>query len=420
MTSGVQFWHLSGAHGIMSGQNKRQRADDDEQILPPPPLLSQADVDALTADVAIHRDTIILCATNEKESGVKVKLRNAITSFCDAFNKLSKAYSSMLASEITANRLEKNICRVIDYVETSHTSLANITASVTNVVSAQERTYASIVNSTEPRESERLRNKVVLNNGKTLPIRSDSQLTIGPSEAASPNYESSTATKTKFCELIKPADLGLRVNRVLLSADKSIVVEGDARNFEILSNCLSLRMAGLEVKGKDKLNPRMIVHDIPADLNNDGIRDALLKQNFPDKSIEDFKIIYPFPVREGKLLRSCIIELPPDCRKKLCSASRVFIGMRSCRCADHVTVVQCYNCSKFGHIAKDCKCATPLCRYCAGPHPSKDCTTKTSLCCVNCKESNLSDTKHSAFDRLKCTLLRAKITQKSSSINYGE
>ena len=123
----------------MSSQNKRLRPNDDELLSPPPPLPSQSDVDTMVAAVAVHRDTIILCACNEKETAVKAKLRNAITCFCDAISKLSTAYTQILVSDRTTNSLKNDIGRMIDHVEASQKSLVNISASVSNVASVQER-----------------------------------------------------------------------------------------------------------------------------------------------------------------------------------------------------------------------------------------------------------------------------------------
>ena len=195
---------------------------------------------------------------------------------------------------------------------------------------------------------------MVFRDGKTLPIRPDSQVIIGPTSTTAENFESSTAAKTKFLELIKPIDLGLRINRVRLGSNKSIIIEGDSCNLEILQNCSELRESKLEVKENCETNPRLIIHDVPDSLKSDDIGTALLKQNFPNYNLEDFKVIYLFGIRKGKSVRSCIVEMPPECRKILCKANRVFFGAPSCSCADHVTIVQCFNCYKFGHIAKDC------------------------------------------------------------------
>ena len=403
----------------MSCQNKRLRTDDDEQIPPPPPLLSQSDVDTLVAAVAAHRDTLILCTSNERETTTKVKLRNAITCFCDAFFKVSTAYSQILASENTVNSLKKDMGRVIDYVEASNKSLANIAASVINVASVQEKTYASVAKHTAVRVDAKLNEKMTLNNGKTLPIRSDSQVFICPRDPSSEVLNSSAATKSCFLERIKPAEIGLRINRILLGPDKSIILEGDSSNSELLKQCAQLAEAGLEMKDCIKRNPRIIIHGIPNELSSDDILQALHKQNFPEHDYRIFKIIYHFPERESKSFRSCIVEMPSDCRQVLCKSSRVYIGSQSCRCVDHISVVQCFNCYRFGHIAIDCKNAK-CCGSCALVHLSKDCPKRSVLCCVNCKDSGHNDTKHASYDRLKCPRYRAILLRKSASINYGD
>ena len=399
-------------------QNNRLRAEDDSYRLLPP-ILSISQLETISTNVSVHRDEFINILSKEKETGIKVKLWTLITCFCDAYHKVSVAYSHLLGSESAATRLRADVHSVVDHVKTSRESLDVISSTVQNVAATQDRSYASIVKASASPDNRRLRNLMILDKGKTLPIRSSSQVIIGPSDPSSDTIATSETPKAKLLEIIKPADVGLRITRIFLSANKSVIVEGDPCNSAILRNFTPLIDAGLEVKDKVKYNPRLIVHDVPADLSSDDIRGALHKQNFPDNCIEDFKIVYLFPLREGKKSRSCIIETTPECRKSLCASNRVYIGLRSCRCADHISILQCYNCHNFGHIAKDCSLEAPLCGFCAGPHSSKNCTTKTTLCCSNCKYAKSSDSKHAAFDRIKCPLFRAKLSQKSASINYG-
>src|ERR1044071_8203301 len=56
------------------------------------------------------------------------------------------------------------------------------------------------------------------------------------------------------------------------------------------------------------------------------------------------------------------------------------------------SVLQCFNCQGFGHIAAKCT-ATAKCRNCGASHSDKECTTKEPKC-ANCggthKASDLS------------------------------
>ena len=133
------------------GSQKRLRTDDDEQELPPPPPLSQAQIDALAAEIATHRDALITSCSNEKDTERKAKLRSAINCFCDAFHKISNAYTSLFTSVNTVKAFQNDLPRVLDCVESSRGSLANISDTITNVASLQENTYASVISSEEQR-----------------------------------------------------------------------------------------------------------------------------------------------------------------------------------------------------------------------------------------------------------------------------
>lgn len=48
----------------------------------------------------------------------------------------------------------------------------------------------------------------------------------------------------------------------------------------------------------------------------------------------------------------------------------------------------CFNCQKFGDIAKPCKSSSPVCGFCSDQHDTKECTNdreKDTPCCVNCQ-----------------------------------
>ena len=174
---------------------------------------------------------------------------------------------------------------------------------------------------------------MILEKIRMLLIRFDSQVIVGP---ANP----------------KPAELGLRITRIFYTVNKAVIVEGDPNNSAILRNCALLLDAGLTVQDKVKINPCLIVRDIPTDLSSDEIRVALHKQIFPDHIAEDFKIVYLFPVRKGKKSRFCIIKTTPECRKALCTSNRVYIGLCSYRCADNISILQCLTVINSGTLRK--------------------------------------------------------------------
>ena len=82
-----------------------------------------------------------------------------------------------------------------------------------------------------------------------------------------------------------------------------------------------------------------------------------------------------YPPRNNSKTRSCVIEVTPDVRLSLMSAGRVNIKRVRCRLSDHITVLQCFKCYKFGHVAK--KCENKGCyAKCSGEHLTNTCVSK--------------------------------------------
>ncbi|KAI0993153.1 hypothetical protein K3495_g15031 [Podosphaera aphanis] len=69
--------------------------------------------------------------------------------------------------------------------------------------------------------------------------------------------------------------------------------------------------------------------------------------------------------------------------------------------------MQCYNCQKYGHIAKACT-ADAKCGHCAGTHNSRDCSKKQELRCVNCGK------KHASWNQA-CPI---RIAAKAKAVQY--
>ncbi|KAJ8896854.1 hypothetical protein PR048_002200 [Dryococelus australis] len=60
------------------------------------------------------------------------------------------------------------------------------------------------------------------------------------------------------------------------------------------------------------------------------------------------------------------------------------------------TVVQCYNCYRFGHTTKLCRSKDPRCPSCAQTHDKTMCPNQQTPHCYNCSGP------HAAIDRAKC------------------
>ena len=258
---------------------------------------------------------------------------------------------------------------------------------------------------------------MTLDRGKPIPISTATRVVIGPLDTVIENFSSAKDTKEALLKSLDPVQLGIKTKRINLTANNSVVLIADDINVEALRTNAALSAAGLEVKPDEKLNPRIIVHDIPVEYEAAEIIRSILDLNLTSFSTEDVKMVFMYPARDKKH-RSCIIEIKPECRKMLENTLRLQISWHSCQFADHISILQCYKCLQFGHKAVDCK-GSFRCGHCAAEHDTATCTNKKNLCCFNCRSAKAQLTSHSAFDKSKCTLLRNKIERKTHRIDYG-
>lgn len=69
----------------------------------------------------------------------------------------------------------------------------------------------------------------------------------------------------------------------------------------------------------------------------------------------------------------------------------MFAGGKSLDVVDVIwdrEVRRCYKCQCYGHLAKFCTAATPVCGRCAGNHDTKECSGDATLKCSNCGEGH--------------------------------
>lgn len=125
-----------------------------------------------------------------------------------------------------------------------------------------------------------------------------------------------------------------------------------------------------------------------------------------------------FPIDASKNIIT--FKCTPNIATEFIKKPYVFIGLKKYSVRNFIDLIQCFTCSKFGHISNKCpviNCPNKYrCPNCAGNHQLKTCKMIFTPCCSNCQSSGIADTGHSSWD-VRCPYRRSYIAIRRKKID---
>lgn len=174
-----------------------------------------------------------------------------------------------------------------------------------------------------------------------------------------------------------------------------------------------------------KLKPRLILYNIPEEVNKDNALTLIQQQNsdvFGENA--DVSVVHLLELKRIHK-RHMVIEVSPTLRKKILD-SGVKLMWSLCRARDHVSVLRCFNCCRYGHHSRDCKNEL-TCSNCSENHSHRDCQVKQeNFTCTNCVNHNKYtnrnalnyNTNHCSMSKL-CPSFLDRIKARCKNIEYN-
>jgi len=386
--------------------------------LAPPPPLGDSDLVKLKENLALQDMNFAAINSVSKESAIRKKeLEQIMAAYRAAVDRLSTAYVQIKAERDTTLRIwemmrmgppasdgsfEKLFSTMGRHIKEDVCGEINRLAEELHGDKAQRQSYAGAVRSPPCPEV-----------GRDASLDT---LEIVPGKEMDDQLQDATATYNKVCSVIRPTEIGMRVDRISRGPKKAVRIM--AKPIEIEKIRPALESAGLEIKQFDKMDPRLRVRDIPPAIERDKFIESLIKQNLDGERLREPRLIYwsPGTSRRGA---SAVIEVTPEVRNSLLSQERVYLGWTSCRVSDHLHITQCYKCLGFGHISRVCRADKDTCGHCSGAHESRSCPNRAgTLRCHNCASCGSTPVGHSAFDSYSCPQLIRRMKDKSRMIKY--
>ncbi|KAG5866451.1 hypothetical protein JTB14_015355 [Gonioctena quinquepunctata] len=248
--------------------------------------------------------------------------------------------------------------------------------------------------------------KVRINRGRPMNTSNNQVILIYPNrENTDINSSEETLSKLKSR---RPEDIGIRPEKLLPISGNGVKIIAA----ESTINEEELGKLGLIAKKLDKPNPRLAVIGVPNSVMDREIEEEIgLRKGSPG----EVKARYKYGKRNGKD-KVWVIETNAETRDRILRNGRVSIGWIRCGVRDHVRVIRCYRCQKYGHVASNCR--SPLaCSRCAGEHDTRNCESR-SIRCVNCyrEGAEIQDHEATSFD---CPTYQRKVQSHVQNTDYG-
>lgn len=159
--------------------------------------------------------------------------------------------------------------------------------------------------------------------------------------------------------------------------------------------------------------PQLKITNVVTDLvDNDAIEAAIREQNYWAVDL-NFEIVDVYDVKANYgSYSNLIINTNVADQKVFLDRKKVVLGLSSCRVHEHVKMISCTRCQRFGHFARNC--SAPLaCRICGEEHDFKECIqTQANVKCINCTRANRAGANHLTRHRTtdeRCPMRKQRI-----------
>lgn len=332
----------------------------------------------------------VLLAVNEQSTKLRKDLKDDITT---SVSKLREAYNDLISQIAAKDILIKDLEREISQAKNR-----------TPVESSVNRRmlYSEVVTVQQQRQVETKKFNVIVKAKKN---------------------QTAEYIKTYIKSKVSPAEMKVGVSSLKSLKNGNILIQtGNKSDMDSICNNINEKCGDEVVANGTKLwNPRLIIYNIPKDMEMDVVKDAILEQN-SELNLQESDITPKFIFKDRKENSNLIIEVNPETRKKL-QEKKLKVGWHMCGHDDYIKINRCYKCNKYNHRANECK-GVLACPLCAGNHSLRECTAqRDQYRCINCINFNKFNTKepaheqHSALDK-NCSHYKMQVKKYMEHINY--
>lgn len=219
-----------------------------------------------------------------------------------------------------------------------------------------------------------------------------------------------TKVKEDLKNKISPSKMGVGVSMGRLTKNGGLILNCTAEDEVVkIQNEIQTQLGDTYEVNRPKLLQRRLkvigVHESESNNSDEVLLSKVIKQNDLQANTMNSSLKVLRRTKTVKNRFNVIFEMDKEIYDIFVNKGKINIGWNRCIFYDDYGVIKCFNCSQYGHIAKDCKNAK-ACSKCGGEHDQNVCTSDVSKC-VNCSLSNVKfslnlKTDHPSWDLVNC------------------
>ena len=159
--------------------------------------------------------------------------------------------------------------------------------------------------------------------------------------------ETVEATKIKLMKTFNPQREKVQINNIRKTKCGLVIETATEEDLHKLETNKSIS-SKFVVERPQKRSPRLIIYDVPKELEEEEFAKAIFEQNEEVASnATEFAKCFKPKFKTGKKnseTTKWVVEVSSSTRKVLLNARRVFIGWRACKVQDYLLVLRCFKC----------------------------------------------------------------------------
>jgi len=198
----------------------------------------------------------------------------------------------------------------------------------------------------------------------------------------------------------------LRIRGIRQMRNKGVILEvKDKKDVELVKR-INLGRVGLATAEPNRLNPSIIIYDVEPEHKVEDLKEDLIYKNFEyadEKLIGKLKkkVSFKFCIKTSENKVHWVVQVPGSFYDSIITKTRIYMMWRTYKVKEYLSIIRCFKCHGYGHLAKNCEIPEQLCEmYGSKDHLKDVCPKKNTPQCVNCMRNKRKESNHSVRSAL--------------------